>query len=291
MRQALDEAPGDQEMVLGELAGLPKSRPVHERHPRVHRGAAEGLVCSATVWTQHGYIGGVDPVDDVEKGLSKFSLPAAARALDHRDRRRRGAARAASARRRRRSSAAPARRCTAGSCAGTRTSASRRPSSTRCARTTASRPASSRPISRTPTRCARRVEGVGPGQAPAARRPAAARVLRAARRAGRRTDQRPALCQQPERERGEAHHHAEHPVLRAHRQLGVEYIASARSCASIERATWPTTTNATSKYQAPVWLRQRVVDRRGGGAEQVPALRRTGPRPGSRSPAPRSAGT
>jgi hypothetical protein len=27
------------------------------------------------VWTQHGYIGGVNPVDDVESGLSKFDCP------------------------------------------------------------------------------------------------------------------------------------------------------------------------------------------------------------------------
>ncbi len=30
---------------------------------------------AATVWTQHGYIGGVNPVDDVEKALATFSCP------------------------------------------------------------------------------------------------------------------------------------------------------------------------------------------------------------------------
>jgi hypothetical protein len=75
MQKALDKAPGDQEMVLGELAGLPKSRPYTTGIREFIEALPKKLVCSATVWTQHGYIGGVNPVDDVEKGLSKFSCP------------------------------------------------------------------------------------------------------------------------------------------------------------------------------------------------------------------------
>jgi hypothetical protein len=75
MQQALDKAPGDQEMVLGELAGLPKSRPLTTGIREFIEALPKQLVCSATVWTQHGYIGGVNPVDDVEQGLSKFDCP------------------------------------------------------------------------------------------------------------------------------------------------------------------------------------------------------------------------
>jgi hypothetical protein len=75
MREALDKAPGDQEMVLGELAGLPKSRPFTSGIREFIGALPKDLVCSATVWTQHGYIGGVNPVDDVEKGVAKFSCP------------------------------------------------------------------------------------------------------------------------------------------------------------------------------------------------------------------------
>jgi len=75
MQSALDKAPGDQEMVLGELAGLPRSRPYTSGIREFIEALPKDLVCSATVWTQHGYIGGVNPVDDVEEGLASFSCP------------------------------------------------------------------------------------------------------------------------------------------------------------------------------------------------------------------------
>ena len=63
------------------------------------------------------------------------------------------------------------------------------------------------------------------------------------------------LGQQPERERGEADHHAEHPVLRAHGQPRRRRRARARGRG---RASAPrrgrATTNATCTYQAPFWL-------------------------------------
>jgi hypothetical protein len=71
LQHALDDAPGDQEMVLGELAGLPKSRPFTTGIGEFIDALPKQLVCSVTVWTQHGYVGGVNPVDDVERGLAK----------------------------------------------------------------------------------------------------------------------------------------------------------------------------------------------------------------------------
>jgi predicted small lipoprotein YifL len=71
LQRALDAAPGDQEMVLGELAGLPKSRPYTTGISEFIEALPKQLVCSVTVWTQHGYVGGVNPVDDVERGLAE----------------------------------------------------------------------------------------------------------------------------------------------------------------------------------------------------------------------------
>jgi hypothetical protein len=71
LQRKLDEAPGDQEMVLGELAGLPKSRPYTTGISEFIEALPKQLVCSVTVWTQHGYVGGINPVDDVERGLAK----------------------------------------------------------------------------------------------------------------------------------------------------------------------------------------------------------------------------
>jgi len=66
--RALDEAPGDQQYVLGELAGLDerraKSTPVRE----FLADMPSSLVCGATVLSQHGYVGGINPVDDAVEG-------------------------------------------------------------------------------------------------------------------------------------------------------------------------------------------------------------------------------
>ena len=121
MRQALDKAPGDQELVLGELAGLPKSRPftsgIREfirALPKRPRVLGDG-VDPARLHRRR------QPGRRRREGPGHVLLPAEARDLD---RPRPGSARpgwAASARPRSASSAAPARRCTAGSSAGTRT--------------------------------------------------------------------------------------------------------------------------------------------------------------------------
>jgi hypothetical protein len=71
LQKQLDAAPGDQEMVLGELAGLPDRRPKSSSISEFIHDMPSDLACGAKVWTQHGYIGGVDPVDDVERALTR----------------------------------------------------------------------------------------------------------------------------------------------------------------------------------------------------------------------------
>ncbi len=71
LKQQLDAAPGDQELVLGELAGLPDRRPKSSSISEFIADVPEDLACGAKVWSQHGYIGGVNPVDDVERALTR----------------------------------------------------------------------------------------------------------------------------------------------------------------------------------------------------------------------------
>jgi hypothetical protein len=70
LRSALDSAPGQQRFVLGELAGIRRSRrhstgvgEFFERLPRE-------LVCAAGVVSLHAYAGGHDPVDDAWEAIA-----------------------------------------------------------------------------------------------------------------------------------------------------------------------------------------------------------------------------
>jgi hypothetical protein len=71
LKAALDEAPGDQELVLGELAGLPDRRAKSASVSEFIADVPTELACGVKVWSQHGYIGGVNPVDDVERALKR----------------------------------------------------------------------------------------------------------------------------------------------------------------------------------------------------------------------------
>jgi hypothetical protein len=69
LKRALGEAPGDQEYVLGELAGLDESKTKSTSIREFLRRLPSPIVCGSTIVTQHGYItGGINPVDDVIKG-------------------------------------------------------------------------------------------------------------------------------------------------------------------------------------------------------------------------------
>jgi hypothetical protein len=69
LNAALAEAPGEQEYVLGELAGLMTRKPRNTGVEEFARALPDDLVCGAKAWAQHGYVGGRDPVDGAAHGL------------------------------------------------------------------------------------------------------------------------------------------------------------------------------------------------------------------------------
>jgi hypothetical protein len=71
LKSALDAAPGEQELVLGELAGLDERRPMTTSVAEFVAGIPDDLVCASRIWSQHGYVGGRDPVDDLERALRR----------------------------------------------------------------------------------------------------------------------------------------------------------------------------------------------------------------------------
>jgi hypothetical protein len=71
LQGALDAEPGDQQVVLGELAGLDTRKPKSTSVSEFIGDLPAAVACSAKVWTQHGYVGGPDPVGDVERALER----------------------------------------------------------------------------------------------------------------------------------------------------------------------------------------------------------------------------
>jgi hypothetical protein len=69
LQRALDDEPGDQQLVLGETAGLMKATRYVTTVPEFIAGLPTELVCSTTVWTQHAYVGGDDPVKPALEAL------------------------------------------------------------------------------------------------------------------------------------------------------------------------------------------------------------------------------
>jgi hypothetical protein len=75
LQQALAEAPGDQELVVGETAGLLKTTRYVTSVPDFIAGLPKDLVCATTVWTEHAYIGGDDPVEPAAAALQAHGCP------------------------------------------------------------------------------------------------------------------------------------------------------------------------------------------------------------------------
>jgi hypothetical protein len=65
----------DQEMVLGELAGLRKLKPRYTRMSEFLGGLPKDVACSASIVGQHAYVGGPDPVDDVDAAMRAHGCP------------------------------------------------------------------------------------------------------------------------------------------------------------------------------------------------------------------------
>jgi hypothetical protein len=69
LQAALDAAPGEQDRVLGELAGLARSGRRSTSVKEFLAALPSPLVCSAKVVSQHAYVGGVDPVGAVQQAV------------------------------------------------------------------------------------------------------------------------------------------------------------------------------------------------------------------------------
>ena len=61
LKRALDDAPGDQQYVLGELAGLDESKTKSTSLQEFLRKLPTPIVCGSTILSQHGYITGINP--------------------------------------------------------------------------------------------------------------------------------------------------------------------------------------------------------------------------------------
>jgi hypothetical protein len=75
LQQALAEAPGDQRLALGELAGVREPTARATGIAEFIAGLPRDVVCSADVWTQHAYIGGTDVVGLVTDALRARGCP------------------------------------------------------------------------------------------------------------------------------------------------------------------------------------------------------------------------
>jgi hypothetical protein len=75
LAQALAEAPGDQQLVLGETAGLLRSTRYVTSTPEFIAGLPRDVACASTVWSQHAYVGGPDPVDAATTALAAHGCP------------------------------------------------------------------------------------------------------------------------------------------------------------------------------------------------------------------------
>jgi hypothetical protein len=62
MQQALAEAPGDQQYVLGELAGLDQSKTKSTSVQEFLGALPRSIVCGTGILALHGYVTGIDPV-------------------------------------------------------------------------------------------------------------------------------------------------------------------------------------------------------------------------------------
>jgi hypothetical protein len=74
-QDALAVAPGDQELVIGETAGVREPSGRATSLPEMIRALPRSLVCASRVWSQHAYIGGTDPVALVTKELDARHCP------------------------------------------------------------------------------------------------------------------------------------------------------------------------------------------------------------------------
>jgi hypothetical protein len=75
LARAAQQAAGDAEVVLGETAGFREPTSRATSLPEMIRALPRSLVCASRVWSQHAYVGGSDPVAEVERELDARRCP------------------------------------------------------------------------------------------------------------------------------------------------------------------------------------------------------------------------
>ena len=75
LRAELDAQPGDQHVVLGELAYSAHPQPRSTTVREFYAGLPRELVCATTVASQHAYVGGADPVPELARALRRHDCP------------------------------------------------------------------------------------------------------------------------------------------------------------------------------------------------------------------------
>jgi hypothetical protein len=75
LQGALATVPGDHRIVLGETAGLLEPTLRTTSVPEFIAALPQDVVCASTVWSQHAYIGGPDPVGPAAAALAARGCP------------------------------------------------------------------------------------------------------------------------------------------------------------------------------------------------------------------------
>jgi len=85
LRVTLDEAPGDQQLVLGETAAYDTPRPTAASTVEFVDGLPQDVVCASDIWAQHAYVGteGIGPVADLAGDPGKAGSEQLLTALEH----------------------------------------------------------------------------------------------------------------------------------------------------------------------------------------------------------------
>jgi hypothetical protein len=71
MQAALDAAPGEQELVVGEVSSPFRARPIISTVDEFFAGVPRDVLCSGHVWAQHQYAGDADGVTAAERALAR----------------------------------------------------------------------------------------------------------------------------------------------------------------------------------------------------------------------------
>jgi hypothetical protein len=75
MKAALDAAPGNQQMVLGELSSPFAPRPRITDTAEFVRGLPDDVVCAGPVWSQHQYVGDADDLGELQGLVDARNCP------------------------------------------------------------------------------------------------------------------------------------------------------------------------------------------------------------------------